>query len=339
MELHQFKTLTCSQLFMWILYYDRVPKYRFGTVKQQFWMALHLPFHLAILGVVEGAQQLALARYVYYNTEILFRNLHSACVVSHLDGAALAANLTKTVDYFKINESARGVLALTYVWPQVDFLGNDTNVCSVANTTANNIELYGTPSSFAEFIVRTIAALFQSFDIDIESESSDISASGFFVAMDSWAVVYTYFWSAIILLEFCYLITSLLAETAEGHGYWRSLGRYTTPIMLSRATMIILAIILLVLGRAYGRDGDQFLFIQAYIASAWVLPTVVLKLWFICVNDRLSKLWEERSKSKRAKSTQRYESVSTAVSADQSTMVPEPGVRRRQTNGYGYPVN
>jgi hypothetical protein len=78
-------------------------------------MALHLPSHLAILGVVEGSQHLAQARCIYYNTQILFTRARYGCVGQHLDGHALASNLTKTIDYLKINESARGTLALHYV--------------------------------------------------------------------------------------------------------------------------------------------------------------------------------------------------------------------------------
>lgn len=319
-------------VFMWILYFDRVPKYRFGTVKQQFWMALHLPFHVAILGVVEGAQQLAQAVYVYSNTSTLFNKVIDACVDGHLDGGALASNLTKTVDYFKINESARGTLALNYVWPEVYTLGNETGVCSPANTTQLDNTLLGIPLSFSEFLVRTISAMYQSFDIDIKGETDDISQSGFFVALDSWALVYTYFWSAIILLELCYLITSLLAETPDGAGHWRSKRRYTTSIILSRGTMIILAIVLLVLGRAYNYGHGQYMFIQSYIASSWILPTVVLKLWFICINDRLSKLREHRRQQK-----QKYQSVSSVAPAEDLPEEHGPGIRRRQTNGYGYP--
>lgn len=316
---------------MWILYYDKVPNYRFGTIKQQLWMALHLPFHLGILGVVEGSQQLAQARYIYYNTGILFQKLLDGCVEGQLNGEALAKNLTKTVDYFKFNESARGTLALDYVWPQVYFLGNETNVCSAANTTNLDNGTYGLPYTFSEFLIRTISAMYQSFEIDIEKEGDAIEESGFFVAVDSWAVVYTYFWAAIILLEVCYLVTALLAETSDGSGHWRSWGRYTTPIILSRGSMIALAVVLLVLGRAIVTNG-QFVFMQSYIRSAWILPTVVLKLWFICVNDRMNKMWGQRRKKKQA-----YKRVSATMPSDRPIERPDAELKRKGTNGYGYP--
>jgi hypothetical protein len=113
---------------MWILYFDRVPKYRFGAVKQQIWMALHLPFHLAILGVVEGSQQLAQAHYIYRCIHRMTAKVWETCVGQHMEGQALTADLTKTIEYFKLNESARGKFL-------TDFIGSyDGTAEHIANT-------------------------------------------------------------------------------------------------------------------------------------------------------------------------------------------------------------
>lgn len=85
--------------------------------------------------------------------------------------------------------------------------------------------------------------------------------------------------------------------------------------------MIVLAIVMLVLG---ARDE---MFIQRYIASSWILPTVVLALWTICLSDRVTKMWRfKREKGKR------YESVAT-----EQEQGGQDGIRRRRTNAYGYP--
>jgi hypothetical protein len=171
-------------------------------------MALHLPFHLAILGVAEGSVQLAQARYIYYSTEIMARQASYDCATQHLDGQALTSALITNVEYFKINESAQGTLALNYVWNEVYILGNTTGVCSPSNTTNTGNELLGLPMTFAQFFSRAIGAMFQAFDIDIPYEGEE---RGFTIALQSWVVVYTYFWSAILLLIVCYTITALLA--------------------------------------------------------------------------------------------------------------------------------
>lgn len=313
-----------------MLYFDKVPQYRFGVVKQQLWMALHLPFHLAILGVVEGSQQLAQARYIYYTTRLLIDNAYYACVGQHLDGQALATNLTKNIDYFKINESAQGGAALPLVWEQVYYLGNATGVCSEYNISrATGSDFRGVPLTFSAFFGRAIGAMFQSFNLDIPSEDK---TPGVQTALNSWLVVYTYFWSAIILLLVCYTITALLAE-ADEVGHWRNPVRYLGISVLARAAMIVLAAVLLGVGL---REGGYYVWIQVYVASSWVLPTVVLALWIICLSDRAEKMWMNR-KTKKSKKTE-YESVAAGESEGFAT-VDVGAVRRRDTNAYGYPSN
>jgi hypothetical protein len=287
-------------------------------------MALHLPFHLAILGVAEGSVQLAQARYIYRGTGILGRKVLDDCSTKHLDGEALTSALFKNIEYFKINESAQGTLALNLVWKEIYKLGNMTGVCSPASTSNVGNELLGMPLSFAQFFNRAIGAMFQSFDIDIPPEGE---VRGFNIALQSWKVVYTYFWSAILLLIVCYTVTALLAEV-DNRGNWRSLRRYASISILSRAAMIVLAAVLLAVGVT---SRPHYFFIQYYIASAWILPTAVFAFWVICMSDRLEQLWR-----KRWGNNMRYESVA-AVDGARHDLEEGGGVRRRTTNGYGYP--
>lgn len=311
-----------------MLYFDKVPRYRFGVVKQQLWMALHLPFHLAILGVVEGSQQLAQARYIYHTTDMLINNAYYACVGQHLDGQALASNLTKNINYFKLNESAQGLNALSLVWDEVYLLGNETGVCSEGNITlAAGGPFRGVPFDFSDFFARAIGAMFQAFGNDIPSEDK---TPGILTALNSWVVVYTYFWSAIILLLICYTITALLAE-ADEVGHWRNPIRYLGISVLARTAMIVLAAVLLGVGL---REGGEYIWLQNYIASSWVLPTVVLALWIVCLSDRLEKRWIHRKSKQKTK----YESVAAAETERVETVDAGPGaIRRRGTNAYGYP--
>lgn len=69
-----------------MLYFDNHPHYHYGTIRQQFWSALHFPFHLAIVGVVEGSQQIALARYVFKSTAKLMGDIELYCTRQQLEG-------------------------------------------------------------------------------------------------------------------------------------------------------------------------------------------------------------------------------------------------------------
>lgn len=302
-------------------------------------MALHLPYHLAILGVVEGSQQLAQARYIYYGAQNLFYNALHACNGKHLDGAALASNLTKNIEYFKLNESARGTIALGFVYEQIDFLGNDTGVCSemmLANKTHVSADLHNLPHDFVYFLGRTIGAMFQAFDIDVplEGKLTDGKVWSINIALESWVVVYIYFWSAVILLLVCYTITRLLSDDEHGRGTWRLVKHYATLSILSRALMIVFAIIMLVIGAL------NHMFIQYYLASALILPSVVLMLLKICWSDRISTMW----KARKAQKARKYESVAASdvpVDEERTTHdnnTPMQGIRRRGTNAYGYPA-
>lgn len=299
---------------MWILYFDNLPNYRFGPTKQQFWMAMHLPLHLAILGVVEGSQQLALARYIYYSAEKLIVKAWYGCVGMHLDGSALAQNLTDAVKYFKISDSAQGNLSLGPVFDEIYFLGNQSGVCSPGNTSNLQNGLGGMPLSSREFLTRAIGAMFQAFNLDIPIEGD---VYGLRVATRSWRVVYIYYWSAILLLLACLTASALLAQRNFHYGVMNRL-----PSLIARAIMVIFSIVILVLGvkNPYFRD--------EYLGSAWILPTVVLQLWIVCLGDRASKLLKRR----REKKMKRYEEVTPAESSDE-----ERAFMSTERNAYGYP--
>ncbi|KAF2660786.1 hypothetical protein K491DRAFT_754309 [Lophiostoma macrostomum CBS 122681] len=270
-------------VFMWIIYFDNLPRYRFGTIKQQFYLILHLPLHLAMLGVVEGSQHLALARYLTYNAEELFIMAYHGCVLGHLDGEELARNLTEAIEYFEIDESAQGALALPYVYDQIYYLGNLTGVCSAANTSNSQNGLQGMPLSSAQFFTRGIGAIFQSFDYDIAPEGE---VYGVAVADRSWQVVYTYYWVSMLFLLVCLTISALLADRGLHHVKQRLWA------FVARAKMMIVSAILLGLGLTH--DG----FFDMYVRSVWILPTVVLQLWVVCLGDRVSKSLVTRKEAK-----------------------------------------
>lgn len=272
---------------MWTLYFDNLPKHRFGTIKQQFWMALHFPLHLAILGVAEGAQHMALARYLYRCAEDFAEMTYRACVEGHLDGRQLSSNLTWNIEHFKLNESARGGEALHLVMEQVHILGNMTGVCSPSNTSNFHNGQYGVPLSFREYLKRGVSGMFQAFDLDIPQEGQ--TTYGFDIAAHSWIVVYTYFWSALILLIVCLTAASILANTnrrgpvALNSLRWLSVG--------TRTVMIVFSLIMMIVGLV------SYEWMYKYLSSPWVLPTVVIQLFIICLCDRVCKIRKQKEQN------------------------------------------
>jgi hypothetical protein len=269
---------------MWVLYFDNLPHYRFGAVKQQLWMILHLPLHLAILGVVEGSQHIALARYIYYSAEKFGTFVYYGCVRNHLDGPKLTKNLTDAIAYFKISDSAQGTLSLPFVYDQIYILGNQSGVCSPKNTSDPNNGMAGIPENFEQLFVRAIGSMFQAFNMDIPLEGK---VKGLNVAARSWKVVYTYYWASILLLLICLTMSAALANRNT-----RFYLRYRLVAIIARGSMVCFSITVLVAGLMR----DEFL--NNYIGSSWILPTVTLKLWFVCMGDRVSK-WLVNRRNRR----------------------------------------
>jgi hypothetical protein len=326
---------------MWTLYFDNLPHHRFGTIKQQFWMALHFPLHLAVLGVVEGSQHMALARYLYRCAEdfAAVSNSHvqsacktlltsyldvqmtyRACVEEHLDGERLAQNLTWNIDHFRLNESARGGEALHLVEDQIMFLGNLSGVCSQFNTSNLQNGQYGVPIAFRDFLKRGISAMFQAFDLDIPLEGQ--MTYGFDVAAHSWIVVYTYFWSALILLIVCLTTASILANTNKrGPVHLNSLRWLSVG---TRIVMIVFSLIMLIVGLV------SYEWMYKYLSSPWVLPTVVFQLSIVCITDRVAKIRKEKAENAEfLELPDENERVSEDRSSEYTEMEEPP-------NAYGY---
>jgi len=246
-------------------------------------MILHLPLHLSILGVVEGCQHIALARYTYFNGKKLSISVWHACVQDHLDGEKLASNLTRQIEYFKLDDSAQGDISLPYIFDQIYFLGNQTGVCDPSNTTDINNGMEGIPMIFTEFFERAFGGMFQAFDMDIPIEGE---VYGIEIAAESWKVVYTYFWSALLLLYFCLTVAALLADKGM------QISRFRFASMLARAAMVTYCVVILSKGLNHPS------FFNAYLGSVWILPTVVIQLWIVCLGDRISR-WRIRKRDEK----------------------------------------
>ncbi|KAF2840879.1 hypothetical protein M501DRAFT_1014873 [Patellaria atrata CBS 101060] len=275
-------------VFIWMLYFDNLPKYHFNTIKQQFYVYLHLLLHLAILGVVEGAQHIAQAHYVLKSHGKIMDAVINYCVKQHLDEPGLTGPLNATIAYFKFYSSSESNATLPYISLALAKIGASTGVCSQANISDPQfapLENEQIPLAFNDFLFYSLAALFQSLGIALPKGPKPPVR----IALDTWRLVYTYFWSAIILLLGTLTICSLLA---------RRNFRFDPPALVSiipRIAMIFFAVGVLVAGLRSSTAGwhvDTFL--DHYISGPWILPAVTLQLWVVLLGDRLSKSWRAR---------------------------------------------
>jgi hypothetical protein len=134
-----------------MLYFDNQPHGHYGTIRQQIWAFLHFPLHLAIVGVVEGAQQMAAARYVSYNIYKLNNYVLDLCYNQNLSGSKLADKLVDLFfNTFKLDSKPETLMYLFLPDPgiaeTVRNLRNSTNVgiCSKANVKSFQPNEYDT---------------------------------------------------------------------------------------------------------------------------------------------------------------------------------------------------
>jgi hypothetical protein len=90
-----------------MLYFDNQPKQYYGTIRQQIWSALHFPFHIGIVLVVEGAQQVVMAYYILRNFVQFDKEITDICFTKNLDGMELTDALTSIVHRYAFTENPK----------------------------------------------------------------------------------------------------------------------------------------------------------------------------------------------------------------------------------------
>jgi hypothetical protein len=173
-------------VLLWALYFDNFPHGHYGTIRQQLWSLLHFPFQLAIVGVVEGSQQVALARYVLKNYIYIEDSIVKYCYKENLDGEKLRDKLTTLVQYWqfekKIETWGFTDLVLDYVYT----VGNTTDICSPANATSY-VENESWPIEFYEMTITMFDGVYQGIGIKLPIDKLEkVYATD--IAVHSWKV-------------------------------------------------------------------------------------------------------------------------------------------------------
>lgn len=248
-----------------MLYFDNHPRGHYGTIRQQIWSILHFPLHLAIVGVVEGSQQIALARYVTKQISKFDKEIYKACIVNNLDGMALQESLVASLEYFQLDYKVESERWIPIINNDLFRIGNNTNICSPINTALATYY----PEDIFQLLFDTMGAAYASLGMKLDLRKDPVK-----LAIRSWHTVYEYYWSSALILLVCmigmlYLIRKNKADIFD----WVSI--------TSRVVFAIVAIIFL--GLSANRDVQYRL-----IESPAILPIFVGILFLIIILDRLS---------------------------------------------------
>ncbi|KAF5522203.1 hypothetical protein CGCA056_v006230 [Colletotrichum aenigma] len=280
-------------MFCWMLYFDNPPECKFGTVRQQIWAVLHFPFHLGMIGVVEGSQQIALAWQVLSQFGNFFNDLRKHCVNLNEDGVALTNATITSFQSLTMPNSLEVRDMIPFVYQEIYNIGNMTGVCSAANTT--NGDDFFLPPPYKALTQKVIGTLFESYNGLSSSGESDPGE----IAQPAFTTVYIYYWASFLFVVVFFAIFILITRHKD-----RPLNIFDKAAVASRGLAALLAV-----GLAAGAASEEFIF--KYLKSAATLPTVALIFLVILAIDRTTKHLSAKTLRRNLTGLSDFESLSS----------------------------
>jgi len=260
-------------VLIWALYFDNFPHGHYGTIRQQIWSLLHFPFQLAIVGVVEGAQQLALARYVIKNANKVTMSITDYCVVQNLDGKKLQDKLMYLLNYFELNSKIETESYYDLALDAVYSAGNATGICSPANAAT-----FGDvwPEALGDLDYYLSNGMYTGLGLKLPVDKLKDYAP-LEVAIKGWWLVYMYFWSCFSAMIICSIVFLLLIRRHKADAFDFSSIIFRTLVVGTGGVM---------LGLMANKE-------QLYraISTPALLPIAVVLMFLILCVDKITSLW------------------------------------------------
>ena len=264
---------------IWMTYFDNQPHGHYGTIRQQVWSTLHFPLHLSIVGVVEGAQQVALARYVLKSDIKLSTMLTDFCFQENLVGDGLITALNETLDYYQFIDKPEAHSWHYTILDTLHGIAESPNICSNATgSTVNDL-----PDSLQRFGAGIVSGIYASLGYKLKFDKY-IDALG--VAKESWKIVYRYFWSANAILFGTFIIFTILIRRNKTDFF-----DFTSR--LSRGFAFVAAAVFI----AISSNIDMVISI---LSKPWVLPVAIFLLYMIIILDRFGR-WVANRRNRKSR--------------------------------------
>jgi hypothetical protein len=179
-----------------MLYFDNHPHIHYGTIRQQIWSVLHFPLQLAIVGIVEGSQQITLARYVLKSWTKVLNDVSYYCAELGYEGDQLVNVLNETISYFQLDSKVETLGQLYTIDEDLIAVGKEKGMCIPENFVGDKY-----PESLIKLEFDVLGGIFQSLGMKLPEGKDPAS-----VAVRSWKVVYIYYWSSILVLLACLMV-------------------------------------------------------------------------------------------------------------------------------------
>jgi hypothetical protein len=237
---------------------------------------LHFPFQLAIVGVVEGSQQLALARYTIKNVHKVTESITQYCEVDTLDGAKLRDKLMYLLHYFELDSKMETREWFYEAEAAVFSLGNSTGICAPGKGASYDSSDDGWPLDFVKLSSYISNGLYVGLGMKIPASKLD-DYEPLEIAVTGWQLVYMYYWSCFCALMVCLIIFQFLIRRhkADLFDFTSIIGRF---IVLGVGAALL----------ALYADKER---LGAVLGTPMLLPICVILLFLVMVTDKLSALY------------------------------------------------
>jgi len=268
-----------------MLYFDNRPPFvdkqgnHYGTIRQQVWSLLHFPLHLGIVGVVEGSQQLALARYVMQQSEKVHKSIYTCCADLHLDGTNLTAALNKTVQSLQLHYKPASAVFLPIIDGDLGQIQSMPGICagnaSEAGFVALHTAQHNYPPLMRQLFGHVVSSIYSTVSVDpLPAEERDMVH----VAMQAWRIVFMYYWTSVAIVLACLaaFIIIVRLRRAEKWQLFDWAGVSTRALGVISALAIVGA----------GANSEDFPY--TFIGRSLVIPVNVIILVLVIIFDRVA---------------------------------------------------
>ncbi|MCJ1286023.1 hypothetical protein MMC26_005365 [Xylographa opegraphella] len=262
-------TVICSVgilYFMWMLYFDQIAPDRMGTIREHIWVILHFPFHVCVILVVEGLSRLSVWRKLTDVTSDLQttftnvpQNLKSEDLVNYID-----TTLNRQLNNFtSFQGSDIGAPDFSQFYDQI--------LQADGNKTAITEGVNGTFISAVGWVCRNLK-------VDVPDSSSGNEIDFVNSIYSSFTTVFIYFFTfagfVLILLAVLFLL-----------GKRRKLRGELLAVCVRAIFGIAISLLALMAVPAVAtKDNSAY---NAYMFSAWMLPTILICYLTVIVIDNL----------------------------------------------------
>lgn len=250
-----------------MLYFDQVDNKRFGTIRQQFWALAHFPFHISLVLLMEGTARFITWRNAIEVVDLIILNFYKICISSN-DTSVLAANFSAfSKDLLKRVEAETGKFNVTkYIYhleaePNLDTEAAVEAVDSISWTLINaTLKFFKIQAS-----KKNLSKTQKDFSVKPDDPFTDL-----YNTLKVYDLVFVYFFVTAGLTLVMMAVLIALAKKGKCAGDY-------VAILLRLVAGCGLAMISIVKVNTAAQ--------QNFLFSAWMLPSVLLGLFFVVVLD------------------------------------------------------